>query len=119
MSLDVRIEPTAQPPAELFVPTQREPLDDEVDREPGPSGSAVGVTRIRAVQIRATRKQPIAVAAVLISGLLGVVTIATLPEPGGATTRNAPSITPDRPLDDPRSTGGADSAVVVVAPGDR
>ncbi|WP_147255335.1 hypothetical protein [Pseudonocardia hierapolitana] len=104
--------PTVQPPAELFVPAQREPLDDEPDREPDPPGSTAGHTRIRA-----TRKQSIAIAAVLLSGLLGVVTIGTFPEPDGATTQNAPSVVPDRPLDDTRSTGGAGTAVVVVPPG--
>jgi hypothetical protein len=136
----VRIVPTVQPPAELFVPTQREPLGDEPDREPEPPGPRAGGTRIRV-----TRKQPIAIAAVLLSGLLGVVTIGTFPEPDGATsqnappvpepdrattqnappvpepdratTQNAPSVAPDRPLDDPQNTGGAGTAVVVVPPG--
>ena len=79
--------PTVQPPAELFVPAQREPLDDEPVRAPDPPGAPAGDTRIRA-----TRKQPIAIAAVLLSGLLSVVTIGTFPEPDGATTQNAPVV---------------------------
>ncbi|WP_142095715.1 hypothetical protein [Pseudonocardia cypriaca] len=132
--------PTVQPPAELFVPTQRESLDGEPDREPDPPGPTAGDTRIRV-----TRKQPIAIAAVLLSGLLGVVTIGTfpepegattqnapsvpepegattqsapsVPEPGGATTQSAPSVAPERPLDDTQSTAGAGTTVVVVPPG--
>jgi hypothetical protein len=97
-----------QPPAELFVPAQREPLDDG----PGPPGATAGGTRVRVI-----RKQSIAVAAVLLSGLLGVVTIGTFPEPDGATTEAAPSVAPDRPLDDTESTGGVGIAVDVVPPG--
>jgi hypothetical protein len=65
----------------------------------------------------ATRKQSIAIAAVLFSGLLGVVTIATFSEPDGATTQHTPSVAPDRPLDDTQGTRGAGTAVVVVPPG--
>jgi hypothetical protein len=126
VSPEVRIVPTVQPPAELFVPAQREPLDHEPAPEPDPPGSTAGDTRIRA-----GRKQPIAIAAVLLSGLLGVVTIGTFPEPDGATTQNAPSVpepggattqvapsvAPERPLDDTQSTDGAGTTVVVVPPG--
>jgi hypothetical protein len=110
--ISLRAESAVQPPAELFVPAQREPLDDEPDRSPDPPGPTAGEARIRAV-----RSHPIAIAAVLLSGLLGVVTIGTFPEPDRATTQNAPSTAPERPLDDTQSTNGVGTTFVVAPPG--
>lgn len=94
----------ARPPADLFIPVQRGP----VEHAPDPAAPAAG---------RATGLRPVAIVAVLLSGLLGVVAIATFPEPDRATTRNAPSVAPERPLDDVRGSDGVRIAVAAVPPG--
>lgn len=98
----------AQPPADLFVPVQREPLE----REPDPPAPTAGVARVRA-----TGLHPVAIVAVLLSGLLGVVTISTFPEPDRAMTPNTPSVAPEQPLDDVRGADGVGIAVAAVPPG--
>jgi hypothetical protein len=109
-------ENAAQPPADLFVPAQRGPRQDEPDREPGPPGPTAGTTA-DTTTIQATRLRRVAIAAVLLSGLLGVVTVATLPEPDRATTRTAPPVAPDRPLADAPDPSEAGTTLVVVPPG--
>jgi hypothetical protein len=108
----LRSETAVQPPAELFIPVQREPLEDEPDRGPDPPRPTAPVPRTRA-----TRSHRVAIVAVLLSGLLGVVTIGTFPEPEPATTQNAPSIAPDRPLDDTPGADGVGIDVITMPPG--
>jgi hypothetical protein len=106
--VSLRAETAAQPPADLFIPVQREPLE----HEPDPPAPTAGVARTRA-----TGLHPVAIVAVLLSGLLGVVTVATFPEPGRATTQDVPSVAPEQPLDDVQSTDGVGIAMVAVPPG--
>lgn len=110
--ISLRAGDVVQPPADLFVPAQRQPLDDAPDREPDPPAPAAGEPRTRA-----TRPHPVAIVAVLLSGLLGVVTIGTFPEPDRATIPSAPSAAPERPLDDTQGTGETGTTVVAVPPG--
>lgn len=110
--ISLRAETAAQPPADLFVPAQRGPRDDEPGRVPDPPGPTAGEARNRTIRLR-----PVAVVAVLLSGLLGVVTIASFPEPDRATTRSAPPVAPERPLDDTQGTSGTGTTLVAVLPG--
>ena len=113
--ISLRAGSAVQPPADLFVPAQRQPLDDEPSREPAPP--ALPAPTAGGTRTRATRAHPVAIVAVLLAGLLGVVTIATFPEPDRATPQSAPSAAPDRPLDDTQDTGGAGTTMVAVPPG--
>jgi hypothetical protein len=106
--VSLRTGTAAQPPADLFVPAQREPLE----HVPVPAAPAAGVARVRATGFR-----PLAIVAVLLAGVLGLVTIATFPEPDRATIQNAPSVAPERPLDDIRGTDGVGIAMTAVPPG--
>jgi hypothetical protein len=82
----LRAELAPQQPADLFVPTQREALD--VEPEPGPPA---GGARARSRGLR-----PIAITAVLLSGLLGAVTIAAFPT---VSSHDAPPAASEQPLD--------------------
>jgi hypothetical protein len=111
----VRIVPTGQisvrggretqPPADIFLPTQREAADREPTRREAPGREPDPPTAGEAEQDRPGPPRgrpngllPLAIAAVLLSGLLGVVTIGAFPEGGAAATQDTPPAAPDRPL---------------------
>jgi hypothetical protein len=118
----------AQPPAELFVPVQRE----APDREPAPAELApsaagqdtagqdtagqdtagqdtAGQDTVQPSGVRPGRVRAVAIMAVLLAALLGVVTIATFPGPAPVppqevtsrevTSREIPPAAPDQPAD--------------------
>jgi hypothetical protein len=97
----LRGESVPQPPADLFVPVQREASDHEPDPPPTPAGR--GTDEAQSPKDRPVARlsglRPMAIVAVLLVGLLGVVAIATFPEPDRAMTPPAPSVSSDQPLD--------------------
>jgi hypothetical protein len=128
----VRIVPTGQisvrgggetqPPADIFLPTQREAAGREPTRREAPGREPDPATAVEAEQVRPGPPRgrpngllPLAIAAVLLSGLLGVVTIGAFPERGAAATQDTPPAAPDRPLgggdtgDGAGGTGGDES----------
>jgi hypothetical protein len=98
----LRGESVPQPPADLFVPVQREASDHESDRPPTPAGRGPDEAQSPKDRpgARLSGLRPTAIVAVLLVGLLGVVAIATFPEPDRAMTPPAPSVSSDQPLDD-------------------
>jgi hypothetical protein len=111
----VRIVPTGQisvrgggetqPPADIFLPTQREAAGREPTRREAPGREPDPAAAVEAEQVRPRPPRgrpngllPLAITAVLLSGLLGVVTIGAFPERGAAATQDTPPTAPDRPL---------------------
>lgn len=117
----LRGEPAPQPPADLFVPAQREARDHEPG--PAPTPAAPGPDQAR---VRRPGSRRMAIMAVLLVGLLGVVTIATFPERDGVAPQEAPSATtppaaPDQLVDGSGGVGigvvGVDAGTSVTLPG--
>jgi hypothetical protein len=105
--ISLRAPTPPQPPADLFVPAPREALEPGPEPEPDPQPDPPTPTAAEA-NVRARGLHPVAVVAVLLSGLLGVVTIGAFSEPDRATTRNAPFVAPHQQLDGADDTDGAD-----------
>jgi hypothetical protein len=116
----VRIVPTRQiplraktvvpPPGDLFVPTPRQALERR-DREPRPPVPAVielvqdaDQDKPKPPRVRPDGLRWVAIMAVLLSTLSGVVTIGAFPEPEPAATQDAPSAASNQPFGD--TSGG-------------
>jgi hypothetical protein len=105
--IPLRAKTVVQPPGDLFVPTPRQALERVAAREPRPPVPAVVEVAQDADQDKAKppKVQPdglrrVAIIAVLLSSLSGVVTIGAFPEPDRAATQGAPSAAADQPFDD-------------------
>jgi hypothetical protein len=94
-----------QPPGDLFVPTPRQALE-RVNREPRPPVPAVvevaqdaDQDKAKPPRVRPDGLRRVAIMAVLLSTLSGVVTIGAFPEPDPVATQDAPAAASNQPFD--------------------
>jgi hypothetical protein len=102
----LRGESATRPPADLFVPVQRDGNDHEPGPAPTPAGP--GPDEARPFDVRTSRSRLLAIIAVLLVGLLGVVAIATFPERDSVAIQEAPPAAPDQRIDGTEGTAGVD-----------
>jgi hypothetical protein len=115
----LRGESAPRPPADLFIPVQRDGSDDEPGPAPTPAGP--GPDEVQPFNVRTSRLRPLAIMAVLLVGLLGVVAIATFPEGDVVAIPEAPPAAPDQRIDGTDGTGiavaGVEAGTSVTLPG--
>jgi hypothetical protein len=92
----LRGELAPRPPADLFVPAQRQVLDLEPEPDPVPGRAGTGSGDPQPSGIRRRGLLPIAITAVLLSGLLDAVTIVTFPELSRLAFHDAPPSASDQ-----------------------
>jgi hypothetical protein len=108
--IPLRAKTVVQPPGDLFVPTPRQALERR-DRAPRPPLPAVievvqdaDQDKAKPPRVRPGGLRWVAIMAVLLSTLSGVVTIGAFPEPEPAATQDAPPAASNLPFDD--TSGG-------------